>query len=152
MAYDPTATLAAITSFLKSQGRVAGGNVQIGEPKSPPQGRIFAAVFMERIGTPETVLDAPVRLYELAIRLYRDFTADGTETEIEMARAVGELFEDLEGDFDLGASIRHVDVGGIYSAGLQATWGYLDVSGVMFRTCDVSVPLVVDPSAATLAQ
>ena len=150
MAYDPTATLAAITSFLKSQGRVGGGNVQIGEPKDPPAGRISAAVFMEGIRTPESVLDAPVRIYDVAIRLYRNFTEDGTATEIELARAVGELWEDLEGDFDLGASIRNVDVAGIYGQGLTASWGYLDVAGRMYRTCDVSVPLVVDPAAATL--
>ncbi|MDP3909468.1 MAG: hypothetical protein Q8Q14_03670 [Gemmatimonadales bacterium] len=149
-AYDPEAALAALTSFLKGRGRIK--HVQLGEPKAPPTGEITAALMMESIRTVELVLDAADRVYEVTIRLYRGFLEeDGEQTELELAQVVGALMNDLDGDADLGQSVRAVDVGGIYSGGLAAGWAYLEMGdGTMYRTVDVTVPLIVDGDPGSL--
>ena len=147
MAYDPTTTLSVLTSWLRAQGRYDG--VQIGEPKSPPAGKLTAAVIMDSIRTPETVLDAPVRVYNLRVRHYMNMLDDGSRTETELARVVGDTMADLEGDYTLGGNIRAIDHGGIYGPGMQADWGYLEVSGQMYRFCDLTLALIVDAAAAT---
>lgn len=147
MAFDPTAALSSIASKLKTQGRIR--SVEIGEPEVPDVRNISAGVFAEAIRTPELVLDAPVRIYDVTVRLYLSYLQGGAQTETMMLRAVGEAMEDLEGDYDLNSTIRAVDVGGIYGSALGAEWGYLEVGDNNYRTCDISVPLIVDASAAT---
>lgn len=147
MAWNPLTTLQVVTSHLKVGGRY--DHVQIGEPKEPPTGQLTACVIMSGVRTPETVLDAPVRVYDLLVRLYMSMLDPGTDTETRMARTVGETLEDFEGDFTLGGNVRAVDFGGVYGASVEARWGYVEVGGKMYRMCDISVPLIVDPAAAT---
>ena len=108
---------------------------------------LTAAVLMDGIRTPSTVLDAPVLVYDLVIRLYRNFLDEGEQTELEVARAVGEIMEEFHADFSIGGNIRAVDVAGMYGRGVDATWGHLDFGNTIFRTADVTLPLIVDPAA-----
>lgn len=149
MALNPTTIMGLIVSHLRTQGSIK--RAQIGEPKSPPLDVLTAAVLMDGIRTPETVLDAPVLLYDVVVRLYRNFLDDGEQTELDVARAVGEIMESLHGDFSLGAGIRAIDVAGIYGRGMDTRWGHLDFSNTIFRTADISVPLIVDPAAVFVA-
>lgn len=150
MAVDPYAVMAALKSFALARGRVR--HAQVGEPKAPPQAHVSAAVLMEGIATPSSVLDAAVRLYTVTIRLYRGFLDDGEQTETELAQVTGALLTALDGDADLGGTVRNVDVAGEHSGGLAADWGYLEMDeGVMYRTVDITVPLIVDEDAGSLA-
>ena len=134
-----------VLSHLKTQGKVK--RAQIGEPKSPPLDELTAAILMDGIRTPSTVLDAPVLVYDLVVRVYRNFLDDGTQTELEVARTVGEIMEAFHADFSLGGNIRAVDVAGTYGRGMDVTWGHLDFGNTVFRIADISVPLIVDPAA-----
>ena len=58
---------------------------------------------------------------------------------------------DIESDFDLDGTIRAVDVAGIYGQSLGAEWGEAEVGGVKYRIAIVSIPLIVDSAAASLA-
>ncbi len=149
MPYDATPTLRALKSFLQSQPRI--NTAQIGEPKSPPSGKINAGVYMDAIRTPEAVLDATTKVVDVLVRLYLSFTRLGEETELTMLQAVTELMGDVEGDFDLDGTIRAVDVAGIYGQGLAAEWGDSEVGGVTYRIVDISIPMIVDSAAASLA-
>ncbi len=149
MPYDATPTLRALTSFLQSQPRI--NTAQIGEPMSPPSGKINAGVYMDAIRTPETVLDATTKLVDVEVRLYLSFTRLGEETELTITQAVTEFMGDIESDFDLDGTIRAVDVAGIYGQALTAEWGEAEVGGVQYRTAIVSIPMIVDSAAASLA-
>jgi hypothetical protein len=149
MPFTTTAALQAIASFAETHPEIA--HAMIGEPRHPPLEGIVAAIFMDGARTPESVLDATIRVYDVTIRLYLSFLEDGTATEIAMSDAVSLLMSDLEADTDLNDTVRHVDVAGIYGRSLGAEWGYLDVDGVMFRTADIVVPLIVDQAAGSLA-
>jgi hypothetical protein len=62
-----------------------------------------------------------------------------------------DIQSDLIGDYDLGETIRNIDIAGIYGAGMGATWGYVDLGGKMYRIVDISLPLIVDDSATMAA-
>src|SRR5687767_6388148 len=109
-----------IQSHLSSLGSIK--NVQIGEPKAPPADDLTAAILMAGIRTPTLTLDARVLVYDVIIRLYRNFTDDGKQTEEQMARSVGEVMETFANDFTLGGNTRAVDFGGIYGRGVEADW------------------------------
>ena len=149
MPYDATPTLRALKSFLQTQPRI--NSAQIGEAHSPPSGKINAGVYMDGIRTPEAVLDATTKVVDVVVRLYLSFTRLGEETELTMTQAVTELMGDIEGDFDLDGTIRNVDVAGQYGEGLAAEWGETELGGVQYRIVDVSIPLIVDSAAGTLA-
>ena len=149
MALNPTTVMHVVLSHLKTQGKVK--QAQIGEPKQPPLGQLTAAILMDGIRTPSSVLDAPVLVYDLTVRLYRNFLEDGEQTELEVARSVGEIMESLHADFSLGGNSRAVDFMGMYGRAMDVTWGHLDFGSTIFRTADISVPLIVDPSAVFAA-
>ena len=58
---------------------------------------------------------------------------------------------DLSGEFDLGETIRNVDIGGMGGTPLSVDFGHLDVGGTIFRIADITVPMLVDDSAKALA-
>ena len=147
MAIDPLATLNVARSHLLERGAIT--RAVIGEPKQPPLDELTAAVFMSGIRTVDMALDRPVRVYDVVVRLYRNFMDDGQETESELGRVVGAVMEAFEGDFTLGGNVRNVDIGGEYGDPMSAEWVHLDFSGTIYRAADVSVPLIVDAAAAT---
>lgn len=148
MAVDVGEVLNQVKSFLQAQGRIR--HVQLGEPKAPPQSAITAAVMMDRIRTPETVLDAATRTYEVQVRLYRGGLADGEATELELAEVVTAILTLLDDDADLGGNIRAVDVAGIHGAGVEIDWGFVEIDDVSYRTVEMSLPLIVDGDAGSL--
>ena len=145
MALNPYDVMHVVESHLKVLGSIK--RVQIGEPKAPPLDVLTASVRMGGIRTPSTVLDAPVRVYDVIVQLYRNALDDGTRTETEMARAVGEVMEEFDGDFTLRGNSRAVDIGGIYGPAVEAVWGNLDFGNTMMRTVEITVPIIIDPSA-----
>ena len=68
-----------------------------------------------------------------------------------MALAVSQVTSNLVGEFDLGATMRNIDIAGQYGQSLSATWGYITIGNTVFRTVDLTVPLVVDESATQAA-
>ena len=150
MAFLVKATIQAVHSYLLSSGYVT--EAQVGEPKAPPKTGLAAAVYMNRVSVASLTLSKTIELHVLTLRLYRDMLVEPLdEIEFTLAEAVSKIMEDLLGEYDLGATIRHVDAGGIYGTSVGATWGYIDVGGTLFRTVDITLPLVVDDSATLAA-
>lgn len=78
--------------------------------------------------------------------------AEPTESmEKEFAKAVSSILSDIIGEFDLGGSVRSIDVAGIYGSSIAVSYGYLDLGGTMFRIADITLSLIVDDSATTTA-
>ena len=149
MALNPYAVMHVVESHLSTLGSIK--RAQIGEPKQPPLDVLTAAILMSGIRTPSSVLDARVLVYDVIIRLYRNFLDDGTRTETEMARAVGEVMEEFAGDFQLGGNTRAVDFMGTYGTSVDARWGHLDFGNTVFRIADITVPIIIDPTAEFVA-
>ena len=152
MAFKIKSTLQAVESYLLASGYF-GSNVAVGEPKQPVAGaELSAAIFMGSTTVAETTLTKIIEQHMVTIRIYRDMLAEPTESiEFELGEVSSDIQSDLIGDYDLGETIRNIDIAGIYGAGMGATWGYVDLGGKMYRIVDISLPLIVDDSATMAA-
>ena len=146
MAFDITSTLRKVESFLAGSGYFT--DTGIGEPASPPD-QLAAFLWMTSVSTPEVPLDGgDVQIQVVTLRIYQPaFESPPEDIEIELSNTLSQLLSDILGDADLGASIRHVDAGGIYGNNLSAEWGHLDQNGRIYRIVDLTLPLVVDGSS-----
>ena len=150
--FDITATLDSILSKVSASGGFKAG-LQIGEPKSPPGGAgLFAAVFMNSVEVGELTLGTTIERHDVTLRIYRDMLAEPIgNIEKDLAKAVTDISNDLAGDFDLSSTVRAIDIGGIYGSPLSTSWGYVEVSGNMYRIADMAIGLIVDDSSTLAA-
>ena len=156
MAFNIKNSLIALQSHIASTGYV--NDAAIGEPTSPPidaLDKVHAAVYMASASVVELTLSTTTEVHVAIVRLYKRaaFTDgdDSADVEQEMAMAVSEITSNFIGEFDLGSTIRAIDVGGTYGSSLTATWGYVNLSQVIFRIVDIQVPIIVDGSATQAA-
>ena len=155
MAFNIKATLDAISSHIARTGYV--NDVRIGEPVSPPDAieKMHAAIYMANAGVVSLTLSTTIEVHGVVVRLYRRAAFgqgdDAGQVEAEMALAVSQVTSNLVGEFDLGSTMRNIDIAGQYGQSLSATWGYITIGNTVFRTVDLTVPLVVDESATQAA-
>ena len=155
MAFNIKATLDAISSHIARTGYV--NDVRIGEPVSPPDAieKMHAAIYMAGAGVVSLTLSTTIEVHSVVVRLYRRAAFgqgdDAGQVEAEMALAVSQVTSNLVGEFDLGSTMRNIDIAGQYGQSLSATWGYITIGNTVFRTVDLTVPLVVDESATQAA-
>jgi len=146
MAFDITATLNAIGSFLEAGGYFTAGVVR-GEPKLPFSGRA-TAYWMNGFSVYEATLAAPREIHRVAVRFYTPFLEDPTgKIETDLASAASKLLEDLSGDLDLGATITNVDIAGSVGEPLNGIWGHVTLGDTVYRVVDIDIPLLVDDTA-----
>lgn len=151
MPFNIKGSLEAIQSALLKGGYFKGG-VTIGEPKSPLSSRFTAAIFMDSVSIPGTVLAALEEVHVVTLRVYDDMLREPTsDIELELSLVLSDLMNDLAGDFSLGDTIRAIDVAGMYGTPMGARWGYLEMSGKMYRIVDVTLPLIVQTGATVAA-
>lgn len=145
-------SLRAIESHLLAGGYLTAG-VQIGEPKAPPTAPLVAAIIMGDVAVVAvTAGGGTIERHTILVRIYENMLAEPEEAiELDMANVVSRVMASLIGEYDLGATIRNIDVGGQHGDALRATWGYLDVGGRMFRIADIHVGLIVDDSVMAAA-
>jgi hypothetical protein len=153
MAFNITATMEAIQSLAKKRTEFA--DVLIGEPKAPPvaddQG-LFASIYMESVEVSQTTLSGTIELHVVTLRIYRKLLDEAVaEAEWGIAKVVQALVGDMLADFDLGATIRNVDVGGASGIPLGTRWGQVTIGSTMYRVADIRIPLIVDDSATFTA-
>ena len=152
MPFEMETTLKNMATHLRQDKASLFRKVQIGEPKGSPAERFTAALFMDRVGVAQLTLTDTIETHVVTIRIYDNMLREPQEdVEFEMARVVSRVMSDLAGEFDLGRTVRSVDVGGIYGTPLSSRWGFIDVSGTMYRFADITVPLIVDGSATLAA-
>jgi hypothetical protein len=154
-AFDIQATLKALQSYMAASGHVK--DVVIGEPKSPPRDdTVFAAVWMDRVRVAELTLLSTIEVHSVTVRIYRKLAlgdnqatqAAPEESETDMAQSVQVILEAFMTDADLGASIRNIDLAGEYGEGVLVDFGHVNLSGIMYRVADITLPCIVDGSAS----
>mgnify|MGYP001589921058 CR=1 FL=1 len=146
--FNSKATLEQVHSYLAASGYFGGS--QIGEPKAPPQGvKLFAAVYMMDASVTRVYVNGGLaENHVVQIRIYRNALLEPTkDIELELAIAVQQVASDLLGDYDLGATIREVDAGGMNGTPYKTEWGHVDLGGVVYRVADITLPLNIDDSA-----
>jgi hypothetical protein len=153
MAFDISNTLHAVETYVQDLGLFQ--SVQIGEPKAPlPQG-FHAVCFMQSVGITSVYIGGETReSHVVMLRIYRDMLAEQSDPQItletEIAVVVSKLMANLLGDTDLESSIMSIDAAGMDGTSMAAAYGYIELGGVIYRICDITVPMIVNGSA-TLA-
>ena len=152
--FNVKTTLERVDGYLAASGYFRAGHM-IGHPKKPipAQGaELFAAAYMMSASVVALTLSTTIELHVIGIRVFRNFLTEPVSgIHFQLADAVSQIENDLVGEYDLGANIRNIDVGGQYGQPLRADWGTLDLGGMMYDVVDITVPLIVDDSALLVA-
>jgi hypothetical protein len=138
-----------LTSKCSATGLFASVNGH--EPKNAPEKGLTAAVWVDRlIPYPSgSGLTATSVVVTVMVRLYTPMITDPADMiDPTLVAAADTLMGSVSGDFDLGSTVRNVDLLGETGQTLSAQAGYVDVSGTMFRIIDITVPCITDAAWA----
>lgn len=138
----------AIMNALESHALQSGvferfeGHELIGFPGSG----ITGALWVQRIRPVPSVsgLTSTSARVELMLRIYSSAIqqpADGIDPAV--VKAADALFVAYGGDFELGSTVRNVDVLGQTGEPLSATAGWLQMADRMLRVMDLLIPVIV---------
>lgn len=117
------------------------------EPKSAPGNGLRAAVWVQDIRGIGAASGAAATsgVVTLNIRLYKGFLALPTdEIDPDLLTACTTLLGAYTGDFDLGGTVRCIDLLGMYGTALGAVAGYLTQDGKIFRIYTITFPVVIN--------
>lgn len=115
------------------------------EPKNSPGNGLTAAVWMDYLGPTTSGLASTSVLVILKIRIYGNMLQEPQdEIDPDITLAAAGLIESLSGDFELSGAARCVDLLGESGERLSARAGYLNVSGVLYRVMDITLPILVN--------
>ena len=137
MAFDPGPIADALLSRLQASGFVSG---QIGEPKSPPEDRSVAVLFGGASLTQVHGTVASGQVNFILRFMYNAFAEPASLTEKEIAKAVLGIMDDLAGDFDFGVNGVRNEI----PTNNEATAGYVELGGTMYRIVDLRVEVLVN--------
>ncbi len=142
------ATYVSIQGHMKASGYFA--DVTIGEPVAfGDTTRMYGAIWTRRTRIPYLSLDSAIRVYDTRIRFYTlAFARPQEPREFTLALAVQQVASDLFGDYDLGGTIREIDIAGQFGQPVRVRWGHAPVpkDGPMYRVADMDLSLVVNNS------
>lgn len=66
------------------------------------------------------------------------------DIDLDLIEAADALCAEISGDFDLGASVRAVDLLGQHGGALGGRLGYITHDGHMFRVADIMIPCLIN--------
>lgn len=116
------------------------------EPKRAPDGDLTAAIWVQSIQpwAAASGLAVTSALVTFNIRLYTNMLQEPPQAiDPTLMVATDTVMTDLTGKFTLGSDVGAVDLLGMAGATLNATGGYLDIDGTLFRVMDINVPCVI---------
>ncbi|MFF4600157.1 hypothetical protein [Amycolatopsis sp. NPDC001319] len=117
------------------------------EPTNAPGNGLTAAIWFQTINPAagaSGLAATSVRL-EFWVRVYLPALQQPQDgIDIAIVEAVDELMAAYSGDFDLGESVRNIDLLGQFGAPLSAKAGYLNQDGRQFRTVDIVLPVIIN--------
>lgn len=121
--------------------------VNFHEPKSPPGSGLRYGVWADRIEpiAGASGLASTSGYVVVTGRIYGNMLQK-PEDDIDprIVTAATTLLGAYSGDFNFGATVRSVDLLGMYGSKLQATAGYVNVSGGMYRVMTITIPVVIN--------
>lgn len=144
MSLDSAGLFAGLTSHAQKLGifdRVTGH-----ESLNPPGNGLTCDVFFVSLRpfAAGSGLATTTGVALFMARIYKPNMRPEDYVEHELLSAGDALIAAYSGEFDLGGRIRNVDLQGQTGTPLSAQGGWLRIDEGMYRTCDVTIPLVVN--------
>jgi hypothetical protein len=133
----------AIASYAAQSGYF--DRVMLHEPKSAPGKGLTLAIFaadfspIQSSGLSSTSVRMTINA-QLRCSMTREPQDD---IDLDLIEAADALCAEISGDFDLGASVRSVDLLGQHGATLGGIPGYITHDGHMYRVIDVMIPCLI---------
>ena len=142
------ATFRNARDAIASYGAASGffDAVMLHEPKSAPGKGLSLAIFLAPVEPIQSsgLAATSVRMVinaQLRCSMLREPQDD---IDLDLLEAADALMTAISGDFDLGGSVRAVDLLGQHGPGLSAQTGYITHDGHMYRVIDVLIPCLVN--------
>lgn len=145
MSINATEILSRVVSHAMTLGRFERVNQH--EPKNAPGKGLSASVWMDSIAPARggSGLSKTTGRLVLNVRLYSSFIMEPQDAiDPELLTACDELLAAYSGDFELGGTVKQIDLMGQYGTPLSAQAGYLNQDGMMFRVMTITLPVIVN--------
>lgn len=116
------------------------------EPKNAPGHGLSAAIWVDSIGPVPlgSGLSSTTGRVAFQVRLFSNMLQEPQDAiDPEMVKAVDALLGAYSGDFDLGGSVRNVDLLGQAGAPMSAQAGYINQDGKLYRVMTIVLPVIV---------
>jgi hypothetical protein len=142
-------TVAAVLDGIVSPMLASGMFARVNrcEPKSAPGSGLTAAVWLDNVGPAVNAsgLAATSARLVFKIRLYTSMISEPQDAiDPAMLAANIKLMGLFSEDFDLGMSVRNVDLLGAHGISMSSQAGYLNQDGKLMRITDITLPLVMN--------
>ncbi len=145
MAFGAQTLFNAIESHARASGLFDSINTH--EPKSAPGGNLHCAIYVSTMA-PVAVgsgLAATTGVLTIMARIYLPMIQEPQDKiDPTIAAATDTLLEDFSGDFTLGGNARNIDLLGQTGEALSARAGYITIDQTVFRSMDITIPIVVN--------
>lgn len=144
MALNATTIVDAVVSHAKRLGVFE--DVSTHEPKSAPGKGLYASVWVDRVDSATSSgLAATTGVLTLSVRLYAPMLMEPQdEIDLRLLEALDALFAEYSGDFELGGSVRCVDLLGQSGRAMSGRAGYLTQDKTVYRVFDITLPLIIN--------
>lgn len=116
------------------------------EPKAPPGNGLTCAIWTQHIGRAVSSGASSTSGYLIfTVRLFSNMLQEPQgQIDPNMMVAVDALVNAYQADFTLDGLVRAVDLLGMEGQALEANAGYVTINNVMFRTFDITLPLIIN--------
>lgn len=117
------------------------------EPKNAPGLGLTCVVWADRVAPVPagSGLQSTTGLIVFNVRVYTSMLSEPQDAiDPNLLTAVDALMAAYSGDFDLGGTVRNVDLLGQAGTPLSAQAGYVDLSGKIYRIMTVTLPVIVN--------
>lgn len=124
------------------------------EPKARPGKGLTAAIWAEDIRpyAGGSGLSATSAVVVFNFRIYQNFVSEPQDAiDPKMIEATDVLMAQYSGDFDLGSSVREIDLLGSTGTPLSARAGYINLDGNIFRVFDIFLPVIINDAWAQVS-
>lgn len=147
MAFAIKSTLQNVQDYFAKSGYFP--KVQIGEPKQPFGEEFAASIFMSRVVTTRVFLNGGTgEVHVVTLRIYHDlFKEPSEDVELKLADVVSRISSDVQGEFDLGATVTAIDIAGMHGTAYGVSFGHVSIGQTAYRVADIVLPLIVNDSA-----
>jgi hypothetical protein len=144
MALDINGILDAVVSHALASGYFEQVNSH--EPANAPGNGLTAAVWVDALGATRSsgLATASARLV-FNVRLYTSTVQEPADAiDPNLTAATDALMRAYVGDFDLGGTVRQVDVFGTSGPGLDARAGYIEQGDALLRVITITLPVIIN--------
>lgn len=117
------------------------------EPKAPPQNGTTLALWWTAIKPSKNYSDltSTAGVVTLTNRVYINMLQKPEDyVESSLLTAVSTLIGEYSSEFSFGSTVIAVDLLGIEGTPMSATTGYVDISHTLYRTANITVPVIID--------